>query len=127
MGMASSVARLRRRSRAISSRQTRLGAGFAPRAGLWFARTRRCCLEGTLTDATIPGPLPPPPPRSHGCLWGCLAAAIIAIVAIVGVASYTGWYFTSGFKNDVTLHAVMNVVNGDQIARAVLGDNIQIT
>ena len=82
----------------------------------------------TDTSHATPGPLPPPPPRSgHGCLWGCLIAAVIAIVAIVGAMSYGGWWLYSGFRNDPTLHAVINTVNGDQIARAVLGDNIQIT
>ncbi len=79
-----------------------------------------------MSDAPTPGPLPPPPRRSHGCLWGCLIAAVIAIAAVVGVVSYTGWYFYSGFKNDPALHRVMDTVNGDGIARAVLGDHIQI-
>jgi len=83
-----------------------------------------------LTDAdfTTPGPLPPPPRHSeHGCLWGCLIAAAIAITAIVGVFGYFGWYFYSGFQDNSTLHEVMSVVNADQTARAVLGDNIHIT
>ncbi len=47
-----------------------------------------------MTDIAAPGPLPPPPPRSgHGCLWGCLIAGLIAIVAVVGAFSYLGWYF----------------------------------
>jgi hypothetical protein len=60
-------------------------------------------------------------------LWGCLIAAVIAITAIVGAVSYGGWWLYSGFKNDPTLHVVINTVNGDQIARSVLGDNIEIT
>ncbi|MGZ5931399.1 MAG: cytochrome c oxidase assembly factor Coa1 family protein [Rhizomicrobium sp.] len=72
--------------------------------------------------------MPPPPPRSgHGCLWGCLIAAVIAIAAIVGAISYGGWWLYSGFKNDPTLQTVITSVNGDQIARSVLGDNIEIT
>ena len=63
----------------------------------------------------------------HGCLWGCLIAAVIAIAAVVGAMSYGGWWLFSGFKNDPTLHTVMDTVNGDRIAHAVLGDNIEIT
>jgi hypothetical protein len=91
---------------------------------------RRYCREGILSDPShaTPGPLPPPPPSSgHGCLWGCLVAAAIAITAIVGAISYGGWYFYSGFKHNPTLQNVMAVVNGDQVARAVLGDHIEIT
>ena len=71
----------------------------------------------------------PFPPRGsgHGCLWGCLIAGVIAIAAVVGAMSYGGWWLFSGFKNDPTLHTVMETVNADQIARAVLGDNIEIT
>lgn len=41
--------------------------------------------------------------------------------------SYGGWFLFSGFRNDPVLHGVMDTVNGDRIARAVLGDNIEIT
>ena len=79
-------------------------------------------------DFTMPGPLPPQPRRSeHGCLWGCLIAAAIAIAAIVGMFSYFGWYFYSGYKESPTLHAVMGVVKADQTVRAVLGEHIEIT
>jgi hypothetical protein len=82
----------------------------------------------TDTAPATPGPIPPPPPRrSHGCLWGCLGAALLAIVVIGGSIGYFGWYLYSGFKSDATLQTVMRVVSGDQIARAVLGDNITIT
>ncbi len=80
-----------------------------------------------MTEIATPGPLPPPPLRSgHGCLWGCLAAALIAIVALVGTFGYLGWYLSSGFKNDATLTMVIGTVNGNQIARSVLGDHIEI-
>jgi hypothetical protein len=52
---------------------------------------------------------------------------VIAIAAVVGAMSYTGWWLFSGFRNDPGLHAVMETVNGDRIAHAVLGDNIEIT
>jgi hypothetical protein len=82
----------------------------------------------TDTGRVMPGPIPPPPPRSgHGCLWGCLIAAVIAIAAIAGAISFGGWWLYSGFRSDPTLHAVITTVNGDQTARFVLGDNIEIT
>lgn len=77
-----------------------------------------------MSDASRPFP----PTRSgHGCLWGCLIAALIAIAAIVGAMSFSGWWLYSGFRNDPALHAVMETVNGDRIAHAVLGENIEIT
>ncbi|MEI9991280.1 MAG: cytochrome c oxidase assembly factor Coa1 family protein [Rhizomicrobium sp.] len=81
-----------------------------------------------MTDIAAPGPLPPPPPRSgHGCLWGCLIAGLIAIVAVVGAFSYLGWYFNNGFKDDATLKLVVATVNADPFARSVLGDDIAVT
>lgn len=79
-----------------------------------------------MTDANRPiGPAPRG--AGHGCLWGCLIAAAVIIAVVAGTMSYTGWWLFSGFKNDPALHMVMTTVNGDRIARAVLGDNIEIT
>jgi len=79
-----------------------------------------------LTDASRPiGP--GPRGAGHGCLWGCLIAAAIAIVVTIGAMSYTCWWLFSGFRSDPALHLVMETVNSDRIARAVLGDNIEIT
>lgn len=80
-----------------------------------------------MTDTSRPIHGFAPRGAGHGCLWGCLVAAAIAIVALIGAMSYSGWWLFSGFKNDPELHAVMETVNGDRIARAVLGDNIEIT
>ena len=81
-----------------------------------------------MTDANqaLPGPMPPPSRAGHGCLWGCLIAAVIAVAAILGAISYGGWWLYSGFKNDPTLHVVMETLNANQIARSVLGDDIAI-
>jgi hypothetical protein len=56
-----------------------------------------------------------------------LLALAIAVAAVVGAVSYFGWFFSSGFKDNATLHMVMQVVNGDATARAVLGERIEIT
>ncbi len=81
----------------------------------------------TDTAHATPGPLPPPPRRSHGCLWGCLIAALVAIAAIIAAVSFGGWYLYSGFKNNATIKAVVMTINHDPVAKAVLGDNIEIT
>lgn len=79
-----------------------------------------------MTDASRPiGPVPRG--TGHGCLWGCLIAAAVIIAALVGTMSYTGWWLFSGFRSDPALQAVMETVNNDRVARAVLGDNIEIT
>lgn len=79
------------------------------------------------TPPPTPGPLPPPPPRrSHGCLWGCLIAAGIALAAIIGVAAYTGWFLTSGFKDNDTIKAATTILTKSSVARSVLGDNIEV-
>src|SRR4029077_9311086 len=89
-----------------------------------------CCVatilprEVSLTDRPIGSG---PRGAGHGCLWGCLIAGAIAIAVVVATMSYTGWWLFSGFRSDPALHAVMETVNGDRIARAVLGNNIEIT
>jgi hypothetical protein len=77
-----------------------------------------------LTDAYAS---PGRPARSgHGCLWGCLVAALV-VVGLIGVAiNYSDWWLTSGFNGGKTLHLVIETINRDQIARSVLGDNIRI-
>lgn len=82
-----------------------------------------------MTDApATPGPLPPPPRSGgHGCLWGCLIAVLIVVAAAVAGFSYLGWFWTQGFKHDVALQAVVDVLNVDHTARAVLGDGIRVT
>jgi hypothetical protein len=79
------------------------------------------------TAPATPGPLPPAPRERHGCLYGCLIAAGIFLVVLIGGFSWMGWYFYSGFKNSPTLKAVVIRLNSDQVARSVLGDNIAIT
>lgn len=77
-----------------------------------------------MTDRPIgPGPRG----AGHGCLWGCLVAGAIAIAVVVATMSYTGWWLFSGFRSDPALHTVMETVNSNRIAHAILGDDIEIT
>ena len=67
-----------------------------------------------------------PPRRSHGCVWGCLALALL-LIAVGGGAFWWGqWYVTQGVKADPSLQTAMNAVRMSGTARDVLGDNIQI-
>jgi len=81
----------------------------------------------TDTAPATPGPLPPARPERHGCLYGCLIAAGIFLIVLIGGFSWMGWYFYSGFKNNATLKTVVIQLNSNQVARSVLGDNIEIT
>src|SRR5690348_14150611 len=78
------------------------------------------------THAT-PGPLPPPPPRRHGCLYGCLIAVGIFIAAAIGGGFYLYYYLNHAVKDAPTVKAAIVQVNGDEAARSVLGDNIEVT
>jgi hypothetical protein len=79
------------------------------------------------TAPATPGPLPPAPRERHGCLYGCLIAAGIFLIVLIGGFSWMGWYFYSGFKNSPTLKAAVVRLNNSEVARSVLGDNITIT
>ena len=81
-----------------------------------------------MSDAhATPGPIPPPPPRRHGCLYGCLIAFGIAVVAGIVLAGGAWWYLSNGVKDAATVKAAIVQVNNDQVARSVLGDNIEVT
>jgi hypothetical protein len=81
----------------------------------------------TDTAPATPGPLPPAQRERHGCLYGCLIAAGIFLIVLIGTFSWMGWYFYSGFKSNTTLKAVVIELNNNQVARSVLGDGIVIT
>ncbi len=67
-----------------------------------------------------------PPRRTHGCLWGCLALALVLLVTGGGGLYWGEWYVTQGVKADPSLQKAMNVVRSSGVARDLLGNNIQI-
>lgn len=80
-----------------------------------------------MTDVhATPGPLPPPPPRRHGCLYGCLIAFAIFVLAGIGGA-YWIYSHLNSVKDEPTVKAAIMQLSNDQEARAVLGDNIAVT
>jgi hypothetical protein len=79
------------------------------------------------TAHATPGPLPPPPARRGGCLYGCLVAGGIAAVVIIGGLSYMFWYLGHGVKDTATVKAAIVRLNSDQEARSLLGDGIEVT
>jgi hypothetical protein len=82
----------------------------------------------TDTNPATPGPLPPPPPhRRHGCLWGCLIAFGIFLVAAIGGGAYLYYYLNHAVKDAPTVKAAIVQLDNDQAARALLGDNIEVT
>jgi hypothetical protein len=81
-----------------------------------------------MTDAhATPGPVPPPPPRRHGCLYGCLIAVGIFLLAAIGGGYYLYYYLNHAVKDAPTVKAAIVQLDNDQAARAVLGDNIEVT
>ena len=81
----------------------------------------------TDTAHATPGPLPPPPPRRHGCLYGCLIAIAIFLMIGIGGGAYVFYYLKNGVKDVATVKAAIVQLDNDQAARALLGDNIEIT
>jgi len=67
-----------------------------------------------------------PPRRRSGCLWGCLALALIVVVGIGGILGYSAWFLHKSFDNDSRLQTIMAIVDNDARAEAVLGHNIHI-
>jgi hypothetical protein len=68
----------------------------------------------------------PPRRRSGGCLWGCLAVALIVLLGIGGVVGYSAWILHRGFDNDSRIQTIMAIVRHDARAETVLGRNIRI-
>ena len=81
----------------------------------------------TDTAHATPGPVPPPPHRSHGCLWGCLIAVGIFIALGVGGGFYAFYYLNHAVKDLATVKAAIVQLDNDEAARALLGDHIEIT
>jgi predicted RNase H-related nuclease YkuK (DUF458 family) len=66
----------------------------------------------------------PARPR-RGCLWGCLAALVAAVVIVVAVFGYGAWYFYKGFSNDQRIQTIVDALNQSDEAGAVLGRGIK--
>ncbi|HEY4943472.1 MAG TPA: cytochrome c oxidase assembly factor Coa1 family protein [Rhizomicrobium sp.] len=79
------------------------------------------------TAHATPGPIPPPPPRHHGCLYGCLIAIGIFLLVGFGGGAYIYYYLNHAVKDAPTVKAAIVQVDNDQGARAMLGDNIEVT
>ena len=71
------------------------------------------------------GPLPPPPRKSHGCLWGCLIAAVIGIAAVATLV-YVAWHLLEATKNTDAVKTVMATVDHDGLAHRLFGDHIAV-
>ena len=68
-----------------------------------------------------------PPPKNHrGCLWGCLAATISAVVIVVVVFGYGAWHFYKEFSGDERIQTVIEAVKKSEEATSVLGKNVRV-
>ena len=67
-----------------------------------------------------------PPPRRHGCLWGCLGVLALVLLPFLLATGYSAWFWLEGYRRDPVLRAVVELVRGDGMAGQVLGRNIQI-
>lgn len=66
-------------------------------------------------------------PRSHGCLWGCLAVLLVIFLPVVLAGSYGAWFLWQGFRNDPVMRTVSELVRHDGLAHQVLGDDVHVT
>ena len=67
-----------------------------------------------------------PPPRSHGCFWGCLAIVALLFLPVVLAGGYGTWFLWQGFRHDPVMRTVSQLVRRDGLAHQVLGDDIRV-
>ena len=65
-------------------------------------------------------------PRSHGCLWGCLAILMLLFLPILLAGGYGTWFLWQGFRHDPVLRAVTQLVRRDGLAHQLLGDDVHV-
>lgn len=65
-------------------------------------------------------------PRSHGCLWGCLAVVAILVLPALLAGGYGTWFLWQGFRHDPVLRTVSELVRQDGLAHQVLGEDIHV-
>ena len=66
------------------------------------------------------------PPRSNGCLWGCLAVLAVIFLPMIVAGGYGAWFLYQGFRHDPVLRTVAELARRDGLAHQVLGDDIHI-
>jgi hypothetical protein len=69
----------------------------------------------------------PPPRRSNGCLWGCLAVIAVIALPFILAGGYGAWFLYQGFRDDPVLQTVTVLLRRDGLAHQVLGDDIHVT
>lgn len=65
-------------------------------------------------------------PRSHGCLWGCLAIIAFLFLPVLLAGGYGAWFLWQGFRQDPVLRTVTQLISRDGLAHQVLGDDIRV-
>lgn len=71
-------------------------------------------------------PSPPPERKNRGCLWGCLAALAIVILPAIGLTGYGSWLVYHSITSDAGTRAVVNALQKNGVAEAVLGQDIRL-
>ena len=65
-------------------------------------------------------------PRSHGCLWGCLAIVLILALPPLLAGGYGAWFLWQGFRRDPVTRTITELVRRDGLAHQVLGDDVHV-
>ncbi len=66
-------------------------------------------------------------PRGHGCLWGCLAVALLVSLPFIFAWSYGNWFLWRGFRDNAVMRAAISMTERDALARRVLGRPVIVT